>query len=108
MGFSMSPSHRDTNGTVNGFQTGSSVYLMTCRTVRGKGELRRGASNALGLGQSNGTEQRQGRESHSHASRDGSAHPCGREGTSPSGAIMGFPVHCRTVTAQRHPGLSSS
>ena len=55
MGFSMSPSHRDTNGTVNGFHTGSSVYLITCRTVRGKGELRPRASTALGLGQPNGT-----------------------------------------------------
>ena len=37
MGFSMSPSHRDTKGTVNGFHTGSSVYLITCTTVRGQG-----------------------------------------------------------------------
>lgn len=27
--FSISPSHSDTKGTVNGFQTGSSVYLIT-------------------------------------------------------------------------------
>lgn len=35
MGFSMSPSHRDTKGTVNGFHTGSSVYLITCGRERG-------------------------------------------------------------------------
>lgn len=29
--FSISPSHSDTKGTVNGFQTGSRVYLITCR-----------------------------------------------------------------------------
>lgn len=29
MGFSRSPSHKDTNGTVNGFHTGSRVYLIT-------------------------------------------------------------------------------
>lgn len=40
MGFSMSPSHRDTNGTVNGFHTGSSVYLITCSTGRAKREHR--------------------------------------------------------------------
>lgn len=29
--FSTSPSQSDTKGTVNGFQTGSNVYLITCR-----------------------------------------------------------------------------
>jgi hypothetical protein len=32
MGFSRSPSHKDTNGTVNGFHTGSRVYLITWGT----------------------------------------------------------------------------
>lgn len=40
MGLSMSPSHRDTNGTVNGFHTGSSVYLITYSTGRAKRERR--------------------------------------------------------------------
>lgn len=33
--FSTSPSHSDTKGTVNGFQTGSSVYLITCEAGSG-------------------------------------------------------------------------
>lgn len=36
MGFSMSPSHKDTNGTVNGFQTGSRVYLITWEAGRSR------------------------------------------------------------------------
>lgn len=36
MGFAMSPSHKDTNGTVNGFHTGSSVYLITWEAGRSR------------------------------------------------------------------------
>lgn len=36
MGFSRSPSHKDTNGTVNGFHTGSRVYLITWETGRSR------------------------------------------------------------------------
>lgn len=41
--FSTSPSHSDTKGTVNGFQTGSSVYLITCR-VEADGAVTTGTS----------------------------------------------------------------
>lgn len=79
MGFSMSPSHRDTNGTVNGFHTGSSVYLITCRTVRGKGDLRPSlGSSALGSGQPSGDREWQDGETHGPTSEDRSVHPCGR------------------------------
>lgn len=36
MGFSMSPSHKDTSGTVNGFHTGSRVYLITWEAGRSR------------------------------------------------------------------------
>lgn len=70
MGFSMSPSHRDTSGTVNGFHTGSSVYLITCRAVRGKGGLGPGGSSVLGSGQPRGDGQWQEGETHSHTSEE--------------------------------------
>ena len=50
--FSTSPSHSDTKGTVNGFQTGSSVYLITCGVgtegCRYNGHICRGRSAQSG------------------------------------------------------------
>lgn len=57
-----------------------------------------GRASPVGMGWQDG-------EAHSHASGDGSEHPRGQEGTSPLGAIMGFPAHCTAVTAQPHPAL---
>lgn len=99
MGFSMSPSHRDTSGTVNGFHTGSSVYLITYRTVRDEDEL--GPGTALLWGSGLGNREWQDGEPHNHTSRDASGHLCGGEG--PLGAVMGVPVHRMAAGAQPHP-----
>lgn len=102
MGFSMSPSHRDTSGTVNGFHTGSSVYLITYRTVRDKDEL--GPGTALLWGWGLGNREWQDGEPHNHTSGDASGHLCGKEG--PSGTIMGVPAHHMAVGARPHPESS--
>lgn len=99
MGFSMSPSHRDTRGTVNGFHTGSSVYLITYRTARDKDELR--PQTALLWGWGLGSREWQDGEPHNHTSGDASGHLCGGEG--PSGAMMGVPAHRMAAGAWPHP-----
>lgn len=78
----MSPSHRDTKGKVKGFHTGSSVYLITCRTARGQGGLGPGDSRALASDVPSGDGAWPDGQTHSRPPEDGSGHPCGRDNKS--------------------------